>query len=56
MNAKDAMIDMYRRDQESPWLTLAKRIVREDVARRAATKGAPHESVHRVEVPEAPGS
>ena len=45
MNAKDAMIERYQRDQESPWLALAKRIVREDIARRAAMKEAHHAQV-----------
>ncbi len=55
-NAKDVMIDEYQRDQESPWFTLAKRIVREDIARKAITKEAQHESIQRVEISQAPGT
>ena len=39
MNAKDKMIDDY--SYESPWLALAKRIVRMDVARKAQQKEVP---------------
>ena len=38
MNAKDQMIDDYSRNQESPWLLLAQRIVRAHVAQRAFNK------------------
>lgn len=38
MNAKDTMIDDYQRNQESPWLLLAQRIVRAHVAQRATNK------------------
>ena len=40
MNAKDFMIELQ--NQESPWLTLAKRLVLEDVARKAATEEVRH--------------
>jgi hypothetical protein len=43
MNAKDKMIDDY--SQESPWLTLAKRIVRMDLARKAQQKEQDHAQV-----------
>ena len=38
MNAKDTMIDEYQRNQESPWLLLAQRIVRAHVAQMATNK------------------
>ena len=38
MNAKDTMIDDYQRNQESPWLLLAQRIVRAHVAQMAINK------------------
>ena len=53
MNAKDAMIEYQ--GQESPWLTLAKRIVREDRARKAQQKES-HEGLQRIEIPETPGA
>lgn len=53
MNAKDCMIEYQ--NQESPWLTLAKRLVREDRLRRAALKGEQDEGVQRVEVSQASG-
>lgn len=38
MNAKDAMIEDSQRNQESPWLLFAKRIVRMHVAQMAINK------------------
>lgn len=53
MNAKDYMIEVQ--GQESPWLTLAKRIVREDRARKAQQK-EPYEGLQRIEVSQASGT
>lgn len=38
MNAKDLMIEECQRNQESPWLLLAQRIVRAHVAQMATNK------------------
>jgi len=43
MNAKDKMIEDY--SQESPWLTLAKRIVRTELTRKAQQKEQDHAQV-----------
>ena len=51
MNAKDLMIELQ--NQESPWLTLAKRIVRDERTRKAATEEVCHEGIQRVEISEA---
>lgn len=48
MNSKDLMIDDYQRNQESPWLLLAKQLVREHAARMAQQKEQDHESIHRL--------
>lgn len=50
MDAKDLMIDDYQRNQESPWLQLAKRIVREHVARKAQHKEQEHEGIYRIQI------
>lgn len=53
MNAKDYMIESQ--SQESPWLTLAKRIVREHITRMAQQKEQDHAEVcHGQQVPEVP--
>lgn len=45
------MIDYQ--NQESPWLTLATRIVREDAQRRAQQEEYDDESLYRIQVSEA---
>jgi hypothetical protein len=47
-NAKDEMINHYSR--ESPWLLLAKQLVRMDVARKAQQKEQDDESIYRIQI------
>lgn len=48
MNAKDYMIEVV--SEEPFWFSIAKRIVRMDLARKAQQKEQDHEGIHRIQI------